>query len=85
MIALQEVWALKGDKSLYSIKVEPYQPNRQSSIINSNGGRPRFHYPVYEGSMRTNRGVIVAMINDQDADRLERRFDWVKKVRRGHY
>jgi hypothetical protein len=68
------------DKYLFSIEVEPYHPNRQCSIINSNGGVPRHHFPID----RT-EGVLVAMFSFEDVTALQSEYDWVKDVQKGYY
>ena len=68
------------EKYLFSIEVEPYNPNRQLSIITSNGGEPRLHFPT-EG----NRGFLVTMIDLEDATNLEREYDWIKTIHKGYY
>ncbi len=67
-------------KYLFSIEVEPYDPNRQMSIIANNGGKPRLHFPT-EG----HRGLLVAMIRFEDVSNLERGYDWIKDVHKGYY
>lgn len=67
-------------KYLFSIEVEPYHPNRQLSIITSNGGEPRLHFPT-EG----HRGFLVAMIGFEDVNSLEKEYGWIKDVHKGYY
>ena len=68
------------DKYLFSIEVEPYQPNRQMSIITTNGGEPRLHFPT-----KGQNGVLVAMISFDDVNSLERTYDWIKDAHKGYY
>lgn len=64
---------------LFSLEVTPYRPNRQLSIINSHGGRPRHHFPVNGG------GVFVVLIAFDDVYDLQQRYSWIKDVHRGYY
>ena len=68
------------EKYLFSIEVEPYDPNRQLSIINSNGGEPRYHFPT-QGT----KGLLVAKICFEDIDKLQQDQDWVERIHKGYY
>ena len=68
------------DKYLFSIEVDPYDPNRQLSIINGNGGEPKFHFSTDEY-----RGVLVVKIDFRNMDNLERKYDWIRDVHKGYY
>jgi hypothetical protein len=67
-------------KRLFSLEVEPYDPNRQLSIINSKGGVPRLHVPT-----KGHRGWLVVMISFEDLLELQRAYAWIKSVHRGYY
>jgi hypothetical protein len=69
-----------SERYLVSIEVAPYEPNRQLSIINTHGGKPRSHYPT-----SGDRGVLVAMIGFDDVTKLQQEYDWVAKVHNGYY
>ena len=60
--------------------MEPYNPNRQLSIINSNGGVPRHHFPI-DGT----KGMLVAMIGFENLNELQREYEWIKDVHKGYY
>lgn len=68
------------EKYLFSIEVEPYEPNKQLSIINCNRGVPRLHYPL-----SGNKGILVLMISFQDLNNLQREYDWIKAIHKGYY
>ena len=68
------------EKYLFSIEVEPYNPNRQLSILTSNGGKPKLHFPINGKS-----GLLVAMISFENVDNLEKEYDWIKNVHKGYY
>jgi hypothetical protein len=69
-----------SDKYLFTIEVDPYHPNRQLSIINSNGGVPRYHFPLDR-----KKGVLVVMLDFNTAIDLEQEYEWVDEVHKGYY
>lgn len=69
-----------NEKYLFSIEVEPYNPNKQLSIVNSNGGTPRYHFPA-----NGNKGVLVVMISFDDVNKLQHEYDWIKGIHKGYY
>lgn len=60
--------------------MDPYDPNRQLSIINSSGGGPRYHFPI-QGA----KGLLVAKISFEDVDKLQQDRDWVEGIHKGYY
>jgi hypothetical protein len=68
------------EKYLFSIEVEPYNPNRQFIIINRNGGEPLNHFQT-QGA----KGLLVARISFEDVNKLQYEFDWIEDVQKGYY
>ncbi len=68
------------EKYLFSVEVNPYNPNRQLSIINSNGGEPRYHFPTHG-----TRGLLVAKISFEDVNRLQQEREWIEGIHKGYY
>ena len=68
------------NKYLFSLTVEPYEPNKQFSIISANGGRPRYHFPI-----ESRIGMLIAMIDFENVNELQEKYDWIKEGNRGYY